>query len=438
MKNFKFIAIVAALALFGAGCFTANKQASIPAQQNQDQTRPAAEVQWLAYKNDAQGMEFEYPSTAKDITAVTKQNGYADVIVSYDFGQTVNDPEATSIPESRLDVSRIKGSAKTQDGASVMDDCFYSEFGWTPNSGMKVQKKTYGNYEFCQSSYSDAGAGNFYSTYAYTYPMGNNEYVLFRFIVHSVNCANYEGTGFKCIPFDEARDTQLFGRILATAKLTPASVTSYGFKDEAITAKTKYYEINVAYPVMTGGETSVAKVFNAKIKSFVDAEVAQFKKDAGAAVDYPGPGPWFINYYSSIPYNKNGLVSVVLQKEDFLGGAHPNTTYKTFLYDANSSKFLSLADIFKSKSDYLGAIAVYVKDQLGKKLTQDGQPLADWFSDGTKPTADNYKDFNLTDQGLNFIFPPYQVAPYSYGTQEQVVPVDVFETYILPTGPLKF
>lgn len=443
MKNL-FILIVG-LALFGAGCWAQPQTAVTPPNQTvtttQGQTQPP--TGWLTFKNAQQGIEFKYPASAKDVTTSTNETYDDKVIVSLDLGKTVDDPETKSIPETRLDVLKVKGDIKTKYGGEpIINDGFYYELGWTPQLDLKVVRKTIGNYELGRSTYSDAGMGNLYTTYAYTYPLGNNEFILFRFVIHSVNCANYEGTGFKCLAFDEARDIQTPEQIMATLKLTPASVVSYNFTEGNVTATTKYYEVKVKYPVMAGGEAAVTKVANDKIESFIDSEVAQFKKDAQAAVDYPGPGPWYLNYYYDIPYNKNGLVSFVLQKESFLGGAHPNTTYTTFLFDTRSSKFLSLADLFKPTSDYLGTMAAYVKAELQKKFLKDaqqnGQTEAAWFPEGADPKAANYQAFNLTDQGINFIFPPYQVAAYAYGTQEQLVPADTFKMYILPVGPINF
>ncbi|MDD5726485.1 MAG: DUF4163 domain-containing protein, partial [Patescibacteria group bacterium] len=354
--------LVVSLALFGAGCWAKPQTPVVPANQpattTQDQQLANA---WLAYQNTQEGFSFNYPANAKNVTAATNETYNDKVIVSFDLGQTVNDPEAKSVPETRLDVLKVKGDLKTQEGQPMINDGFYYEFGWNPQVDIKVGRKTIGRYELGRSTYTDAGAGNLYTTYAYTYPLGNNEFILFRFVIHSVNCANYEGTGFKCLAFDEARDIKVPEQIMTTLKLNQAAKVPYTFTDGNITAKTKYYEIKVSYPVMTGGEAAVAKVANDKIEGFIDAEVAQFKKDAQAAVDYPGPGPWYLNYYYNIPYSKNGLISIVLQKEEFLGGAHPNTTYKTFLFNTNSSKFLALSDLFKPTSDYLGAIATYSK-----------------------------------------------------------------------------
>jgi hypothetical protein len=443
----KLLFLFAGLALFGAGCWSGNQpnQTQSPTSTNQNATTTGQNPQpteWLTYKNAPQGFEFKYPPTAVNVTTSTNETYVPKAIVSFDLGKTVNDPEAKSIPETRLDVLKINGGAKTQEGKLIINDGFYYEFGWTPELNVSVRRETLGSYEFGRSTYSDAGAGNLYTTYAYTYPLGNNEFILFRFVIHSVNCGNYEGTGFKCIPFDAARDIQVPEQIMATVKLTPISVSpsSYNIKDGTVNEKTKSYEIKANYPVISGGQGEVAAAFNAKIKSFMDAEVAQFKKDSQAT--YPGPGPYYLNYYYDIPYNKNSLISVVLQKEFYTGGAHPNVTYKTYLFDTQNSKFLVLSDLFKPTSGYLAAIAAYVKTELQAKFLKDaqqnGQTEADWFTSGAEPKASNYENFNLTDQGINFIFPPYQVAAYAYGTQEQLVPISAYKMYILPGGPISF
>ncbi|MDD5437525.1 MAG: DUF3298 and DUF4163 domain-containing protein [Patescibacteria group bacterium] len=449
MKRISFLLV--ALALFGAGCWSNNQnvnqnQTPTPTTTTQTPTTTGQNPQptgLLTYKNSQQGIEFQYPATAVDVTTSTNETYAPKVIASFDLGKTVNDPEAKSVPETRLDVLKISADAKTQEGKPIINDGFYYEFGWTPQLNVGVRRETLGNYEFGRSTYSDAAAGNLYTTYAYTYPIGNNELVLFRFVIHSVNCGNYEGTGFKCIPFDATRDIQTPEQIMATVRLTSSPVASvYSFKDGTVSEKTKYVEIKATYPVMTGGQNSVTTAFNAKIKSFIDLEVAQFKKDTQSAADYPGVGPLYLNYYYNIPYNQNGLISVVMQKESFTGGAHPNTTYKTYLFNTQNSKFLVLGDLFKPTSDYLGTIASYTKSQLQAKFLKDaqqnGQTEAEWFSEGAEPKAANYENFNLTDKGINFIFPPYQVAAYAYGTQEQVVPVSIYKTSILATGPISF
>ena len=42
--------------------------------------------------------------------------------------------------------------------------------------------------------------------------------------------------------------------------------------------------------------------------------------------------------------------------------------------------------------------------------------------EGTSPTIDNYKNFALTNKGLNIYFEYYQIAPYYYGYSEVTIP----------------
>ncbi len=50
------------------------------------------------------------------------------------------------------------------------------------------------------------------------------------------------------------------------------------------------------------------------------------------------------------------------------------------------------------------------------------------INDGTAPTEANFQNFIVTDSGVTFIFDPYQVAPYSSGTQTVEVPLSVFKS----------
>lgn len=213
--------LVVSLALFGAGCWAKPQTPVVPTNQaaTTTQTQQQLANALLAYQNAQEGFSFNYPANAKNVTAATNETYNDQVIVSFDLGQTINDPEAKSVPETRLDVLKVKGDIKTQEGKPVINDGFYYEFGWDPQIDVKVTRKTIGRYELSRSTYADAGAGNLYTTYAYTYPLGNNEFILFRFVIHSVNCGNYEGTGFKCLAFDEARDIKIPEKIMATLQL---------------------------------------------------------------------------------------------------------------------------------------------------------------------------------------------------------------------------
>ncbi|MFO7584726.1 MAG: DUF3298 domain-containing protein, partial [Anaerolineales bacterium] len=51
------------------------------------------------------------------------------------------------------------------------------------------------------------------------------------------------------------------------------------------------------------------------------------------------------------------------------------------------------------------------------------------FSGGAEPLPENYRNWNLTYEGLLITFDEYQVAPYAAGMQQVLVPFDVLENY---------
>ena len=111
--------------------------------------------------------------------------------------------------------------------------------------------------------------------------------------------------------------------------------------------------------------------------------------------------------------------------------AHPGLNSMTLNYDLGQGKELSLGDLFLPNSNYLEIIATYCTNELSK------QPFADpIFLEGAKPTKDNYRNWNITPDGLLITFDEYQVAPYAAGPQQITVPYNELRTAINPQGPL--
>ncbi len=137
------------------------------------------------------------------------------------------------------------------------------------------------------------------------------------------------------------------------------------------------------------------------------------------------------------------------------GGAHPIPIDATFVFDTQAQRLISLDDLFTRPSAARKALADYARAELTNKIMAqapkpgEGSPqaIAEWktnaqkmIDDGTQPTQQNFANFivragaqpNDASPGLKLIFPPYQVAPYVYGTQTVDVPDAVFAQYLQP------
>ncbi len=125
-------------------------------------------------------------------------------------------------------------------------------------------------------------------------------------------------------------------------------------------------------------------------------------------------------YSLEITYDKKiykNYVTYIIYSTFYLGGAHPNTTIQTFTYQ--DDKKIELED-FMNLEKLIG-ISKYVKEEL---LKHPGS-VRDMIEEGTIPDYDNYKNFYYDEEGLMFIFEQYQVAPYSSGIVEVLVPYSI-------------
>ena len=305
----KTLLCLAAVLLLGAGCtssfpfFTLAQQTQVPSPSPTEvtptptSTPPTVPAGWRTYENVLHGFSFSYPEGA-----VWNMGGYNldDTPASFDLGTQVTATSVQSVPTTELAVRIIPASDPR------IKNCFFSESRWPEDAnGIVTSHLTLGGRDVCLAVEQDAGAGNYYSSYAYTIAHGD-EYIVLNFVVHSVNCLNYEDPATQCVAFDEARDTKGFADIVGTLGFTgnaPKTQLDISlFKETTKEDKTKVREISLSYPHLDGySDATVQAAFNTLVDAKVNATVAQFKTDAGevSAEELDSAlGPWtlFLDY----------------------------------------------------------------------------------------------------------------------------------------------
>jgi hypothetical protein len=102
------------------------------------------------------------------------------------------------------------------------------------------------------------------------------------------------------------------------------------------------------------------------------------------------------------------------------GGAHPNTFFTTFVFDARGQQ-LALKDLLGRNPQWLEELSLRASDdivaQMKKRLGQDDVTGA-IFADGLAPKEENFQTFIIDKEDLLIEIPPYQVAPYAAGSFE--------------------
>ena len=145
------------------------------------------------------------------------------------------------------------------------------------------------------------------------------------------------------------------------------------------------------------------------------------------------------------------LVVISADGSRYTGGAHGEPLVARFVWLPDQQKMLTAATLIPDTKGW-AAVSDYVADQLRERVAtrlsaEDMEPgqlheslrsASRMIADGTGASADNFSQFQpVTDpQGhitaLRFVFPPYQVGPYSDGTQTVDVPASLLAPHVAP------
>jgi Protein of unknown function (DUF3298) len=211
----------------------------------------------------------------------------------------------------------------------------------------------------------------------------------------------------------------------------PLELKSNPFSEEG---QAPNYKITVQIPYLDPSTDPSVQAYNAALKSIVDQEVATFK---GTLAEMPAT-PILNGSTLDIQYQligqKGSIWSIQFTIMGFAdGGAHPYHYSVSSNYDLKSRKALTLDDVFLPNSNYLQTIADDCKAELSKRDIG----FTDIFLQGADPKPENYKNWNLSNEGFLVItFDEDQIAPYAAGAQIVVIPFSELQSIQNPDGAL--
>ena len=171
------------------------------------------------------------------------------------------------------------------------------------------------------------------------------------------------------------------------------------------------YEINIDYP-----KTTYIKLNNL-IKEKIDTYINTFKNDIKNI--YVQQDQYYTLNITYDSYVYKQYISYAFYIEYYTGGAHPNHEIWTIIYDTNSNQVITIDDLIKKDKNILKILSNISRNELIKnKNIVDINMLMT----GTKPINENFSRFVFSDKGLIIFFERYQVAPYSSGNFNVIVP----------------
>jgi hypothetical protein len=178
------------------------------------------------------------------------------------------------------------------------------------------------------------------------------------------------------------------------------------------------YAITAQLPRLTGSDDSRVSAFNDEMAGIVSQAVVEFKQNLAGMLPTPVNAASSFDVRYSLLSPPGDLYSMKFEMLGYVtGAAHPYHLSRTANFDLAQGKDLVLADLFRPGSNYLEVISAYCISQLE---TRDLGFEA--TNPGAAPTLENYRNWNITMDGLMITFDEYQVAAYAAGPQVVVIP----------------
>ncbi len=120
------------------------------------------------------------------------------------------------------------------------------------------------------------------------------------------------------------------------------------------------------------------------------------------------------------------------------GAAHPNYGFQTYCFFLDPVTLIgSLPEIFINSDEVLEIIQASLFDELSNQGTNDNDSEDSALDpDSIKSGIDNWDmldNFLFVDDGIEFVFGPYQVGPYALGPQSAIVPYGLISEHMNET-----
>ena len=128
---------------------------------------------------------------------------------------------------------------------------------------------------------------------------------------------------------------------------------------------------------------------------------------------------------NEVTYDKNNIISIVMTKYEFTGGAHGMTYLDAYNYNLLTGDRLILKDMFKQGVNYEEIVNNFIMEEINNnpEIYLKGD-------DAFKGISEN-QDFYIDEDGIVIYFGLYEIAPYYVGIPKFKLKFDEFNKYLI-------
>ena len=231
----------------------------------------------------------------------------------------------------------------------------------------------------------------------------------------------------------------------ATA-VTPAEPTPVAPLAD-VSETTSDYLIGISYPPSAAKYPGLAT----ELQRYADAARGDLFEAVEARPATDSASPYDLSISFTEVMDSPTMFAVAADGSSYTGGAHGAPLIARFVWLPQQGRMLTASDLVPNAKSWT-PIAANVREQLLTALSQrvdaDALPPAEraevvknasrMIEAGTEPSAETFAMFEPVAapsgklRALRFVFAPYQVGPYSDGTQTVEVPAAVLLPHVAP------
>jgi hypothetical protein len=130
---------------------------------------------------------------------------------------------------------------------------------------------------------------------------------------------------------------------------------------------------------------------------------------------------WFVEIDASVPFATSTVTTLDVVETSFTGGAHPNSRRRLVSFDTVTGHLLAIGDLSPDVESVAAAVERALRAEFELGPDDDLGEAGFWFPEDAFVLTDNV---GVVADGLLFHWNAYEIAPYSMGPIEVLLPID--------------
>ena len=191
------------------------------------------------------------------------------------------------------------------------------------------------------------------------------------------------------------------------------------------------YKIDVEYPQLEGSKDARIEKFNRSIAAFASRQVREYRRrqlNVNPKERFPPHHKDVYEYLNMdylVMYATDEFVSVRFSADTYgRGAAHAVQYFLVTNFDLAKGRPVTLAEMFKPRSNFLKVIADYCINDIKKqpRVQRSSYNFFETYKENLIPVEKNYRTWNVSKEGMVISFDECRIAACSADEIEVIVP----------------